>query len=49
VDHRPGVGIRRSPQFDTEEAEPDRVFEAIGEIRATAAWKRRRDRRPIVT
>jgi kynureninase len=49
VDYRPGVGIRMSPHFYTADAELDRAFEAIDEIRASGAWKRWRDRPAIVT
>jgi kynureninase len=40
VDYRPGVGIRLSPHFYTEDAELDRAFTAIDEIRAAGAWRR---------
>jgi selenocysteine lyase/cysteine desulfurase len=40
VDYRPGVGIRLSPHFYTDDAELDLAFSAIDEIRATGAWRR---------
>jgi kynureninase len=40
VDYRPGVGIRLSPHFYTEDAEIDRAFAVIDEILETGAWKR---------
>lgn len=40
VDYRPGVGIRLSPHFYTEDRELDLAFEAMDEIRATGAWRR---------
>ena len=49
VDYRPGVGIRLSPHFYTEDAELDRAFEVIDEIRAAGSWKRWSDRRALVT
>jgi len=49
VDYRPGVGIRLSPHFYTEDAELDRAFEAIDEIRESGSWKRWSDRRALVT
>ncbi len=49
VDYRPGVGIRMSPHFYTEDAELDRAFEAIDDIRASGAWRRWLDRPSVVT
>jgi kynureninase len=49
VDYRPGVGIRLSPHFYTEDAELDRAFEAIDEIRATGSWRRWQGQRALVT
>jgi kynureninase len=49
VDYRPGVGIRLSPHFYTEDAELDRAFEAIDDIRESGAWRRWGDRMPLVT
>jgi kynureninase len=49
VDYRPGVGIRMSPHFYTEDRELETAFEAIDEIRATAAWRRWQGRPPLVT
>ncbi|MEX1245438.1 MAG: aminotransferase class V-fold PLP-dependent enzyme [Thermoanaerobaculia bacterium] len=49
VDYRPGVGIRMAPHFYTEDAELDRAFAAIDEIRATGAWRRWLDRPAVVT
>ena len=49
VDYRPGVGIRLSPHFYTEDAELDRAFETIDDIRASGAWKRWETSRALVT
>lgn len=49
VDYRPGVGIRMSPHFYTEDSELDRAFEAIDEIRSTGAWRRWQARPSLVT
>lgn len=49
VDYRPGVGIRLSPHFYTEDAELDRVFETIDEVLRTEAWKRWSGSRSLVT
>ncbi len=49
VDYRPGVGIRMSPHFYTNDSELDRSFEAIDEIRAGGAWHRWRARPSLVT
>jgi kynureninase len=49
VDYRPGVGIRLSPHFYTEDEELDRAFDAIDEIRHTGAWRRWRDVPSLVT
>lgn len=49
VDYRPGVGIRLSPHFYTEDRELDLAFEAIDEIRASGAWKRWMENPSIVT
>jgi kynureninase len=40
VDYRPGVGIRLSPHFYTDDRELDSAFAAIDEILATASWRR---------
>ncbi len=49
VDYRPGVGIRLSPHFYTEDRELDLAFEAMDEIRATGAWRRWQGRPSLVT
>ena len=49
VDYRPDVGIRLSPHLYTEDAELDRAFEAIDEIRATGSWRRWQGQRALVT
>ena len=49
VDYRPGVGIRLSPHFYTEDRELDEAFEAIDEIRAEGAWRRWQGRPSLVT
>ena len=49
VDYRPGVGIRLSPHFYTEDEELDRAFAAIDEIRASGAWRRWQGRPALVT
>jgi kynureninase len=49
VDYRPGVGIRLSPHFYTEDRELDLAFEAMDEIRATGCWRRWQGRRALVT
>jgi kynureninase len=49
VDYRPGVGIRMSPHFYTDDAELDAAFAAIDEIRETGAWRRWADRPAVVT
>lgn len=49
VDYRPGVGIRMSPHFYTEDAELDAAFAAIDEIRETGAWRRWTNRAVVVT
>jgi kynureninase len=49
VDYRPGVGIRLSPHFYSEDRELDRAFEAIDEIRSTGAWRRWRGQPSLVT
>ena len=49
VDYRPGVGIRMSPHFYTEDRELETAFGAIDEIRATAAWRRWQGRPSLVT
>jgi kynureninase len=38
-DYRPGAGIRFSPHFYNDDAELDAAVAAIGEIRATGAWR----------
>ena len=49
VDDRPGVGIRMSPHFHTEDRELDSAFEEIDEILETGAWKRWEGRGGLVT
>ena len=49
VDYRPGVGIRLSPHFYTEDGELDRAFEAMDDIRATGAWRRWQGHPSLVT
>jgi kynureninase len=49
VDYRPGVGIRLSPHFYTEDAELDRAFTVLDEIRETGTWQRWRDVPTLVT
>jgi kynureninase len=49
VDYRPGVGIRLSPHFYTDDEELDLAFLAIDEIRSTGAWRRWTDRPSLVT
>lgn len=49
VDYRPGVGIRLSPHFYTEDRELDHAFEAMDEIRAMGAWRRWKGRPSLVT
>ena len=52
VDYRPGIGIRMSPHFYTEDAELDAAFAAfaaIDEIRETGAWRRWLDVPVVVT
>ena len=49
VDFRPGVGIRLSPHFYTEDAEIDRAFQAIDEILSSRAWERWKGRGGLVT
>ena len=49
VDFRPGVGIRLSPHFYTEDAELDRAFAAIDDIRESGAWRRWSSRPALVT
>jgi len=48
VDYRPGVGIRMSPHFYTEDHELDEAFEAIDEIRSAGAWRRWQGRPSLV-
>ena len=38
-DYRPGAGIRLSPHFYNRDDELDAAIAAIGEIRATGAWR----------
>jgi kynureninase len=40
VDYRPGVGIRLSPHFYTEDSELDRAFAVLDEIRTSGSWQR---------
>jgi len=49
VDYRPGVGIRMSPHFYTEDSELDRAFAQIDDIRSTQAWRRRTEASSLVT
>ena len=49
VDYRPGVGIRLSPHFYTQDRELTDAFAAIDEVRATGAWQRWLDRPSLVT
>jgi kynureninase len=49
VDYRPGVGIRISPHFYTEDRELDLAFEAMDEIRATGSWRRWQGHPSLVT
>jgi kynureninase len=49
VDYRPGVGIRLSPHFYTEDAELDRAFAVIDEIRANGPGRRWKSRPSLVT
>lgn len=49
VDYRPGVGIRMSPHFYTEDAELDHAFEVIDEVLASGAWRRWQGRPSLVT
>ncbi|MEP6767590.1 MAG: hypothetical protein ABJC61_02890 [Acidobacteriota bacterium] len=49
VDFRPGVGIRLSPHLYTEDAELDRAFEAIDDVRESGAWRRWSARPALVT
>jgi kynureninase len=49
VDYRPGVGIRLSPHFYTEDEELDRAFAILDEILQTGAWQRWRDVPTLVT
>jgi kynureninase len=49
VDYRPGVGIRLSPHFYTQDAELDLAFSAIDEICETRSWRRWRQRPSLVT
>lgn len=49
VDYRPGVGIRLAPHFYTDDAELDRAFGVIDEIRAGSAGRRWKSRPSLVT
>lgn len=49
VDYRPGVGIRLSPHFYTEDEELDRAFAILDEIRQTGTWRRWREIPSLVT
>ncbi|MEP6801152.1 MAG: aminotransferase class V-fold PLP-dependent enzyme [Acidobacteriota bacterium] len=49
VDFRPGVGIRISPHFYTEDAELDRVFAEIDDVRESGAWRKWTSRPALVT
>ncbi|HZW29403.1 MAG TPA: aminotransferase class V-fold PLP-dependent enzyme, partial [Isosphaeraceae bacterium] len=48
-DYRPGAGIRLSPHFYNRDDELDQAIAAIGEIRATGAWRAFTTRKPAVT
>jgi kynureninase len=48
-DYRPGAGIRLSPHFYTRDDELDQAIAAIGEIRATGAWRAFTAQKPTVT
>jgi kynureninase len=49
VDYRPGVGMRMSPHFYTEDAELDQAFAAIDDVRSSGVWRRWLDRPVVVT
>jgi kynureninase len=49
VDYRPGVGIRLSPHFYTQDRELEDAFAAIDEIRSTGVWRRWQGRPFLVT
>jgi kynureninase len=40
VDYRPGVGIRLSPHFYTDDVELDRAFDVMDEVGECGAWRR---------
>jgi kynureninase len=48
-DYRPGAGIRLSPHFYNRDDELDQAIAAIGEIRATGAWRAFTTKKPTVT
>jgi kynureninase len=48
-DYRPGAGIRLSPHFYTRDEELDQAIAAIGEVRATGAWRAFTAKKPTVT
>jgi kynureninase len=48
-DYRPGAGIRFSPHFYTRDQELDAAVAAIGEIRATGAWRAFTTKKAAVT
>ena len=48
-DYRPGAGIRFSPHFYTRDEELDAAIAAIGEIRATGAWRAFTTKKTAVT
>ncbi|MCA1581925.1 MAG: aminotransferase class V-fold PLP-dependent enzyme [Acidobacteria bacterium] len=49
VDFRPGVGTRLSPHFYTEDAELDRAFAAMDDVRESGAWRPWSARPALVT
>jgi hypothetical protein len=49
VDYRPGVGIRMSPHFHTDDDELDRAFEVVDGIRASGASRRFLGQPAVVT
>lgn len=49
VDYRPGVGIRLSPHFYTEDRELEDAFRVLDEIRESGAWRRWLERPTLVT
>ena len=49
MSYRPGGGIRLAPHFSTDDAELDRAFGVIDEIRAGSAGRRWKSRPSLVT